>query len=237
MTNETQAPTQVQVRQLTLQEQQAEHAALMQKMKMADHGDFGVWEADVTRDWTTGRIIKSVHGDGDDRGLNVVFTTEKVLHMFKTFEAGGVPQYIDMDFVTITVPGRLDLSVHTPVTPFYEFRFRKEYEAYKSGEKTVMGTDLSKWPHVSDADRKSLNAQGVYTVEQVATLSESSGAAVIRGFFDLRMKAQQFLAAQASPKDAAVNAQLEAQAALIEKLTKQLDTLTTHMEKGARANK
>jgi hypothetical protein len=230
MTNETQT----QVRQLTLQEQQAEHAALMQRMKMAEHSDFGAWEQNVTRDPTTGRIVKTVEGDGDDRTLNVVFTTEKVLHKFKTYEAGGIPQYIDMDFVTITIPGRLDLSVHTPVTPFYEFRFRKEYEAFKSGAKTKAGTDLTLWSHVSEADRKALNAQGIYTVEQVANLSESSA---IRGFFDLRTKAQQYLANKATPSDVAMNAKLDAQAALIEKLTKQLEAMSSHMEKGAKANK
>jgi hypothetical protein len=67
------------------------------------------------RDPRTGRLMK--HTDyGDDVGLNVKFTVESVFSKRETYFAAGVPKYVDMDFITITVPGmRYTIDHFAPV--------------------------------------------------------------------------------------------------------------------------
>lgn len=169
-------------------------------------------EARGVRDHRTGRFIK--HSDyGEDSGLNVSFTTEPVFSKRETYLAGGVTKYVDMDFITITVPGNRDLIIHTPVTDFYEWRFPHEYEAFKRGkDAAVVGTPLDMWPALQPAQVAEMKHVGIRTVEQLATLSDSSSG-VMRGFYALKHKAQQFLD-DAKDKNAAavVRAQMDEQA-------------------------
>lgn len=214
----------------TTEQAAQEQATLLHAIQnMDERANFDAWESKVIRDRVTGRILDSKDGDGSDATLTVVFTTEEVLHKLNTYKAGGVPQYVEMDFITITIPGRQDLTIHTQVTAFYEWRFRKEYEAFKEGSNSASGTPLDKWSHVRPADVKALNQLGIYTVEQVANLSESSSGS-IRGFFDLRRSAQKFLALQESSVSTDLTAKVDAQAEMIEKLTKQLAALTNLLE-------
>jgi len=165
------------------------------------------------RDPRTGRFIQ--HADyGEDTRLNVHFTTELVFSKKETYLAGGVTKYVDMDFITITVPGNRDLIIHTPVTDFYEWRFPLEHEAFKRGkEAAVVGTPLDIWPTLQPSQVEELKHQGIRTIEQLATLSDSASG-VLRGFYSLKHKAQQFLD-DAKDKNAAaiVRAQMDEQEA------------------------
>lgn len=145
-----------------------------------------------SRDPRTGRF--SHHADfGEDMKLNVKFSTEPVFSKKETYLAGGVPKYVDMDFVTIVVPGKGDLVIHTPVTDFYIWRFPLEHDAFKRGqEASVIGTPLEMWPGVQPSQVAELKHQGIRTVEQLATLSDASSG-VLRGFYAMKNKAQQFL--------------------------------------------
>jgi len=163
------------------------------------------------RDPRTGRFMQ--HEDyGPDTKLNVTFTSEPVFSKKETYLAGGVPKYVDMDFITINIPGNRDLVVHTPVTDFYQWRFPLEYEAFKRGkEAAVVGTPLEMWPALQPSQVAELKHQGVRTVEQLATLSDSSSG-VLRGFYALKNKAQQFLDdAKDKNATAVVRAQLDEQ--------------------------
>jgi len=164
------------------------------------------------RDPRTGRFIQ--HADyGEDTKLNVQFSTEPVFSKKETYLA-GVTKYVDMDFITITVPGNRDLIIHTPVTDFYEWRFPLEYESFKRGkEATVVGTPLDMWPALQPSQIAELKHQGIRTIEQLATLSDSASG-VMRGFYALKHKAKQYLD-EAKDKNAAaiVRAQMEEQEA------------------------
>lgn len=165
------------------------------------------------RDPRTGRLMK--HTDyGDDVGLNVKFSVESVFSKRETYFAGGVPKYVDMDFITITVPGNRDLIVHAPVTDFYEWRFPLEYAQFKQGQSAVVtGTPLDLWPAMQPAQIAELKHQGIRTVEQLAELSDSSSG-VLRGFYAMKHKAKQFLEdAKDKNSTAVVRVQMEEQEA------------------------
>lgn len=162
---------------------------------IANMGYGNRFESDETRgirDPRTGRFTS--HSDyGEDTKLNVHFTTQPVLSKKETYLAGGVPKYVDMDFITITVPGNRDLEIHTPVTDFYEWRFPLEYEAFKRGQAAaVIGTPLDMWPALQPSQVAELKHQGIRTVEQLASLSDSVSGS-LRGFYAMKHKAQQFL--------------------------------------------
>lgn len=170
-------------------------------------------EMEGVRDPLTGRFAThKIYGG--DLGLNVQFTTESVFSKKETYLAGGVPKYVDMDFITITIPGDKHTSIHTPVTDFHEWRFPKEYEAFKRGKDAeVVGTPLAMWPALQPSQVAELKHQGVRTIEQLASLSDSVSGS-LRGFYALKSKAQQFLD-DAKDKNAAavVRAQMDEQEA------------------------
>lgn len=144
------------------------------------------------RDPQTGRFKSHLDLGADDK-LNVQFSTERVLNKTATYDAGGVNQYTAMDFVTITIPGNRDLTVHAPVTDYYQWRFPVEFDAFKRGQNSeVKGTPLEKWAALNEGQIAELKHQGIRTVEQVATLSDSVSG-VMRGFYALKFKAQAFL--------------------------------------------
>jgi len=148
-------------------------------------------ENDVVRDLRTGRIIKGI--DGPDDQLNVNFTTEATYDKLKTWAAGGVPKYTDMDFISISAPGSAKYNtVHRPVTDFDLFRFGKEYQKFKEGQaELITGTPLALWPQMSPSQIKELEYIGVRTVEQVATLADSVTS--IMNPQKLKQQAKQFL--------------------------------------------
>lgn len=178
---------------------------------MENGNRFAADEARGIRDPRTGRFVK--HEDyGEDTKLNIGFTTEPVFSKKDTYLAGGVAKYVDMNFITITVPGNRDLIIHTPMTDFYEWRFPHEYEAFKRGkEAAVIGTPLELWSEVKASQVAELKHHGIRTVEQLATLSDSVSG-VMRGFYSMKHKAQQFLD-DAKDKNAAafVRSQMEEQ--------------------------
>lgn len=168
-------------------------------------------EARGVRDPRTGRFIKHEE-DGDDSKANVHFTTQPVLNKKETYLAGGVPKYVDMDFITITIPGNRDLEVHRPVTEYDIWRFPFEHAAFKRGqEAAVVGTPLDLWPALQPSQVAELKHQGIRTVEQLATLSDTASG-VMRGFYALKHKAQQFLDdAKDKNATAVVRAQMDEQ--------------------------
>jgi hypothetical protein len=168
-------------------------------------------EANGVRDPSTGRFAK--HKDyGGDLGLNVQFTTEPVFSKKETYLAGGVPKYVDMDFITITIPGDKYTEVHRPVTDYDQWKFPREYAAFKQGQDAeLVGTPLNMWPALQPSQVAELKHQGIRTIEQLANLSDTASG-VLRGFYAMKHKAQQYLE-DAKDKNAAavVRAQMDEQ--------------------------
>lgn len=184
------------------------------------------FEGEVVRDPITGRVIRG--GDGSDANLSVSFTREAVyskLESYKADKTGRTPKYVDMDFITIAIPGDMSTLVHRPVTEADKWRFPKEYEVFIAGQaERVIGTPLHLWPELSPSQIKELEYHGVRSIEQLANLSDSVKG-IIAGFSALRDKAKAYLtkneeaqrdsilAAELSKRDeelAEMRAQLEA---------------------------
>jgi hypothetical protein len=163
-------------------------------------------ESEVTRDPITGRILTGP--DKADDKLQVTFSTEATYSKLKTWEAGGVPKYVDMDFVTIVAPGMGKyFTIHRPVTDHDIFRFGKEYAAFKKGQgELISGTPLALWPVMTPSHIKELEYNGVRTVEQLAGLSDSVTG--IAGIQKLKQQAAEFLKLA---KEIADQGQLQAQ--------------------------
>jgi hypothetical protein len=141
----------------------------------------------------TGRIIGGNGFDGPDDQLNVEFSTEAVFNKLLTYRAGGVPKYVDMDFITISTPGDNKVTVHTPVTEYHQWRFPVEYANFKKGQGELLaGTPLALWPLLTQSQIREMTNLGVRTVEQIANMSDSNAGA-FSGFYGLKTKAKQFL--------------------------------------------
>lgn len=163
------------------------------------------------RDPITGRLVYHPDFGANDQN-QVTFSVQPVLSKLETYLAQGVPKYVDMEFITIVVPGNRDLTQHCPVTDFYIWQYPNEYKAFKQGiGQKIVGTPLSLWPVLTPSQIKELEYHGVHTVEQLANLSDSVSG-VLRGFHSLKAKAKEFLEdARDVAKNALLKQQLEEQ--------------------------
>lgn len=191
------------------------HADLLLQMAAINEADrFEAEERNVRRDSTTGRIVASQDYGADDQ-LNVAFSTEPVFSKLETVLArnrgDNTPKYIDMDFITISAPGQAkDLLIHAQVTDFYQWRFPKEYAAFKAGQTSALiGTPLMLWPLITPSQLKEFEFHGIRSIEQVANLADSQ-ASSFRGLYALKDKAKAFLANAA---DSAAAGRLQAELA------------------------
>lgn len=185
------------------------------------HNDDG-----IVRDHRTQRIVGGDKADGSDAALNVTFSLEPVFSKLATWQNGGLPTYVDMEFVTVVAPGQRETLIHTQATDWYQWRFPSEYKAFKDGQQAaVTGTPLSIWPYLKPADVKNLEHQGIRTVEQLASLSDS-----VPGMQSLKVRAKEFLAAAKDTAKAGVLqdelAQRDAQLAAMQQ---RLDSLMAAM--------
>lgn len=182
---------------------------------------------EVTRDPITKRIVKGI--DGNDSSLFVNFTREAVyskLESYKADRTGKTPKYVDMDFITIGVPGDPSLTVHAPVNEYYKWRFPLEYQRFIEGQsQRGVGTPLNTWPVLSPSQVKDLEFHGVTTVEQLAALPDSSSR-IILGFNGLREQARAYTNKSADQqRDDALQAELAKRDKELEELRQQMETL------------
>lgn len=156
----------------------------------------------VRRHPDTGRIV--FPRDMAEDQLQVTFSTQQVLNKRLSYEAGK-DVYVPMEFVTIRTPGARDFT-HAPVTDYHQWRFPVDYANFKRGQDGSMaGTPIEEWSAVSPTQVQELKHQNIYTVEQIAQLSDSVNG-VIRGFYHLKGQAKQFLEGK---KDVAVKAEID----------------------------
>ena len=154
---------------------------------------------------------------GDDR-LGVLFYTRTVEDAERTKDEGR-KCFKEREYVKIMVPGdRLNI-LDRPVQRTGNMatddtlRFAKQYARFKNQQEQVAhdGTPLSMWPGISGALVEELKYLNIFTVEQLATLSDTHVAKIPRGH-DFKRKAAEFV--QATKDAAAVN---KLQAALAER--------------------
>jgi hypothetical protein len=123
-------------------------------------------------------------------------------------KAEGRPIYKDYEYIRVQVAGDRGNMVERPATPQDKRRFAAQYAKFKAEEEqTPDGIPLSEWPGISTAQIEELKYFKIYTVEQLAEVSDSNGQQLI-AFHKWRDKARLYIQAL---KDAAPMEKLQAE--------------------------
>ena len=182
---------------------------------------------------------------GDDR-LGVQFYMQSVEDKERTL-AEGRKCFREREYIKIMIPGdRHNVIVRpvqvTGIMPTDDrMRFPRHYEAFqkKLEQKAHDGTPLALWPAMPESTAEELKYVNVFTVEQLATLSDTYVGKMPNGH-NWKAKAAEFLKvigdqaavnrlnsalAERDAKIATQEAAIKDQADIIAKLSKRLDKL------------
>ena len=132
--------------------------------------------------------------EGDDK-LMVKFFTNSVENKFKS-EQEGRPVFEEKPFITIITPGSRDVFT-TKVNDVYKRRFPAAWKRFQESMEEhgeIAGMPLKEWPMVTRAQAEEMAYLNVFTVEQLAALSDTHGQKLMN-YHDLKRKAQAFVAA------------------------------------------
>lgn len=131
-----------------------------------------------------------------DNKLFVQFFMLAVRNEIKSIEAGR-PIFDDKEYIRIITPGNTKSVLEVPVQDEHRIRFASRYDRWKRGlGEALTGTPLEMWPQMTVSQVAELKALNIYTVEQLAGLSDGN-AQQIMGNNSLRTKAKLFLDAAA----------------------------------------
>lgn len=116
----------------------------------------------------------------------------------KTLDAGR-PIYDDVEYIRKQTPGDKDNIVDRPARPADKMEFPIQYAAFKNGQTdpVTSGTPLKIWPIVTRSLCEELAYFKIYTVEQLAEVSDSNLSKFMGGTA-LRQRARDFLEAAKS---------------------------------------
>jgi hypothetical protein len=155
---------------------------------------------------------------GDDK-LYVTFDTRAILNPAASTKANR-PIYDDVDMITIRTPGSQLTSVVDRADRYTKGRpiLRAKYEAWKTGQhEAASGTPVENFPFLFTKPSliAELKYRNIFTVEQLASLSDS-GKQAIMGGHELCLKAQEWITKTAGDADDAEKADLKARIAALE---------------------
>jgi|SRR5579859_226003 len=111
-----------------------------------------------------------------DSRLAVRFFKEALQNNFLS-EKEGRPIFQDVDMVQIMVPGDATSIVVTPVREDHKQRFPLQWAHYVNthgSDTREVGTPLSQWPRLSQSQVEELRALKIYTVENVAGMTDAN---------------------------------------------------------------
>lgn len=98
------------------------------------------------------------------------------------------------DFVEIIFPGDTRSEMRREVNDTDKMRWPQAYEAYKNGEVSkASGFPLDQWPQVDEGMIRELNHKRIYTVDQLASVSDANLPTIGLGAQALVAKAKAFL--------------------------------------------
>jgi hypothetical protein len=126
---------------------------------------------------------------GGDENLLVSFYSEPVLQTHES-EQQGRPIYKDTPFVWIRFPGDRTREVRRKATGEYRQRFARQWADYERQTISVPdGTPLEEWGPLSKSQALMFKGVHVHTVEQLASVPDSSLQNLGHGGRTLRDKA------------------------------------------------
>jgi hypothetical protein len=129
-------------------------------------------------------------------GIYASFSLEPVEQTFLT-EKEGRPIFADKEFVRIFISGDKHTEVYREVTDNDKQRFSQAYKRFKEGaaaREQLTGTPLAQWPYLKPSQIKELEAVNIYTVEQLAALSDTVKQKIGMGSNELVAAARAYLA-------------------------------------------
>lgn len=143
-----------------------------------------------------------------ERNVIVEFYMDSVEFKHES-EKQGRPVFREIPHIRVQVPGDRNNIPVSKVMEYHKQRYPMAWAAFERGlqEPTVSGTKLTEWPQITRSQCKEAEYFGVYTVEQLASVSDGNLQRMGMGWLELRRKAQAFLDIAAST--AAQTAQAE----------------------------
>lgn len=160
---------------------------------------------------------------GDDARLFVEFVSRSVLDGEATKEAGR-PVHKQVDYVRIRQPGERD-EIFKPADRTHQMRFRRQWQDYQEGrESRPEGSPLDMIFPTNPEIVENLKYDKIFTVEQLAALSDTQLGNIGMGARQWQDKAKAFL-------DAAKKG------ANYQKLAKQMEEMQAQMAAMAERNK
>lgn len=157
----------------------------------------------------------------ENTGIYASFSIEAVQIPFKS-EQEGRPIFEDREFVRIVIAGDRNSEVYREATAIDKERFGEVYDRFKRGmndREQLVGTPLSQWPAMSPREIKELEGINIFTVEQLASLSDTAKQKFGMGANEYVAKAKAYL------DKAKGGAQASAMAAENERLKSDIETL------------
>jgi hypothetical protein len=128
-----------------------------------------------------------------DNKLYVVFFVKPV-HQGGESELQGRPIYKDIPYIRIHVPGDKTTVIEEPVNEEHKQRFASRWDKFEKGlSQAPDGTPVEEWPQVTRSQAAEFKALNIFTVEQLANLSDALIGKFMGGGA-MRLKAQTFLA-------------------------------------------
>ncbi len=160
-----------------------------------------------------------------DRKLPVKFWVDAKLDPVKS-EAAGRDIFREVEMITILIPGDKLLNYTGRVLPVHKQRFATQYAAWRNAqagkEAAMEGTPLAGWPGLTEGQRKELAYFNIFTVEQLAELSDGY-ASNMMGIQQFKQAAKRFVeAAKSAAPMLKVQNELAQRDATIEGLKMQL---------------
>lgn len=183
-----------------------------------------------TRDFTMGDIAGGQVQQSGGKTI-AVFFTEGIRNEVKSTQLGR-PVFDAVEMVRLLIPGDPRNSPVSRVSEEHIARFPGEYKAFRAQEEfSESGTRIDDWSVLTQAQRYSLKAMNLFTVEQIANLSDEQMQNIGMGARQLRDRAKMFL--EVSEKGAVperVAAELEAKDKQVAHLTAQVAQLADRLE-------
>lgn len=128
------------------------------------------------------------------------------------------------DFVIIICPGQPKSEVRRKATEADKSQYRQEWAAYSEGKEHQMsGTPIEMLPGLSQGVADSLKALYIYTIEQMAGLSDMALQKVGMGGNDIRQRAKSYMD-KSSSEVVSLKAQLAEALEAIKALQEQIGT-------------
>lgn len=136
------------------------------------------------------------------------------------------------DYVMIICPGQPKTEVHREATDMDKKMHPQEWRDYKEGrEQRVAGTPIEVLPGLPQGQADALKAMYIYTIEQMANLSDMALQKVGMGGNDLRLKCKAYIEKN-SAEVALLKAQLAEKDTQMAELMARLDALEAPKKRG-----